>query len=119
VGYRLVTDDYFLLRELSGSENIRRFQSLAGLHRFLADSSSYPVTACDRLDSLKRYVLRIEVTSISLSDLNLFAVDSTASEGGSPIKFLFGQFLRLTGFGREKLSVRTRPFSIAELVVKE
>ena len=63
----------------------------------------------------RRYVLKIKLTCISLTNFNLAADNDRSEEPGSPVKYLFAQFLRLTGFGRDEYTIETRPFSLSEI----
>ncbi len=115
IGYRIVTEDFSLSDGPLGLEDDRHFVSLARLHQFLSDSIVVDLAAYKELDRRHRYVLKIKLTCISLTDFNL-AADNNSSEGsGSPVKYLFTHFLRLTGFGREEYSVETRPFPLSEI----
>ena len=115
IGYRIVTEDFSLSAGQLSLGNDRHFVSLARLHQFLSDSIVVDLATYKELSLHHRYVLKIKLTCISLTDINL-AADNNSSEGsGSPVKYLFAQFLRLTGFGREEYTVETRPFSLSEI----
>jgi hypothetical protein len=114
IGYRIVTEDFSLSAGQLGLGDDRHFVSLPRLHQFLSDSIVVDLAAYKELSLRSRYVLKIKLTCISLTNLNL-ATDDASDESGSPIKYLFTQFLRLTGFGREEYTAETRPFSLSEI----
>ncbi len=115
IGYRIVTEDFFLSAGQLGLGDDRRLVSLAGLHQFLSDSIVVDLAACKELDPRRRYVLKIRLTCISLTNLNLAANNDSSGKPGSPVKYLFAQFLKLTGFGRDEFTIETRPFSLPEI----
>jgi len=114
-GYRIVTEDFSLSAGRLGLGDDRHFVSLARLHQFLSDSIVVDLAAYKELDRRRRYVLKIKLTCISLTNFNLAADNDSSEEPGSPVKYLFAQFLRLTGFGRDEYTVETRPFSLSEI----
>ena len=118
IGYRIVTGDYLLAGHVPGGPENRRFGSLAKLHRFLADSIVAQMAISADQDSLTRYTLKIELTCISLTDFNLAPGDSTDTSADSPVRYLFRQFLSLTGYGRQEYSAQSHPFSLSELPQK-
>lgn len=115
IGYRIVTEDYSLSAGQLGLGDGRHFVSLARLHQFLSDSIIVNLAAFKALNPSRRYTLKIKLTCISLTDFNLAGDGNSSDETGSPIKYLFTQFLRLTGFGRDEYTVETRPFSLSEI----
>lgn len=114
IGYGVVTEDFraTFADSLSGREI--RFPSLAGLHQFLADSVTAEIIAIDSLETENRYFVRIQISRLSLTALNL-ASRQTPAESSSPVRFLFDKFLQFTGFGREEYSVESRLFSLGEI----
>ncbi|HWR83277.1 MAG TPA: hypothetical protein VN285_08240 [Candidatus Deferrimicrobium sp.] len=114
IDFRFITEDFFLEAPQLGIADSRHLNSVAGLQDFLADSIIVGLVAWPALDTQKVYAVSIEVTSISLSGLNL-AAGGPKGDSGSPLKYLFGQFLRLTGFGRQRFSATSRPFSLSEI----
>jgi len=99
IGYRLLTKEYTLSHfPIDTSFNELRFISLAKLHQFLADSVEVRILISDYLNKGNSYKIRLKTTSIALTTLNL--ISSENNSGGSPIKFLFRQFLEVTGYGR-------------------
>jgi hypothetical protein len=115
IGYRIVTGDYHLATPEMGGTEDRQFGSLAKLHRFLADSIVVELATSAEPDSLARYVLKVKLTCISLTDFNLAPGDSTGTSADSPVRYLFRQFLSLTGYGRQEYSTQSRPFALSEL----
>lgn len=115
IGYRITTEDFSLSAGQLGLGDDRHFVSLARLHQFLSDSIVVDLAAYKELDRRRRYVLKIELTCISLTNFHLAADNNSSEEPGSPVKYLFAQFLRLTGFGRDEYTVETRPFSLSEI----
>ncbi|MFH1372911.1 MAG: DUF4390 domain-containing protein [bacterium] len=113
IGYSMATDDYWLTPGQHSPEKEQRFSSLAFLHQYLADSVQISVVDSRQLSRHHRYRLRFELSCIALIDFNLAAKPGKSAE--SPIKFLFRQFLRLTGFGSQETSAETRSFSPAEI----
>jgi hypothetical protein len=115
VRFRPVTDD-FLLEFLDDSSQIQRqFVSLAGLHQFLHDSVEVSVVALDSLDTRERYTADLQVTSISLTGINIGADRKPPPESESPVRFLFRHFLDMAGYGRTEYQTKSRPFALSEL----
>ncbi|MEW5994491.1 MAG: hypothetical protein AB1744_08860, partial [Candidatus Zixiibacteriota bacterium] len=112
---RLVTEEFVLVADWQALAAQRCFLSLAALHAFLNDSVSLGIEKLCRLDRRKSYVLELDISCISLTDINLAVDGPSRDQSGSPVKYLFRQFLKLTGYGREDLSVKSRPFSLSEL----
>ena len=115
IGYRIITEDFSLSAGQLGLGDDRHFVSLARLHQFLSDSIVVDLAAYKELGIRRQYVLKIKLTCISLTNFNLAADNNSSEEPGSPVKYLFTQFLRLTGFGRDEYTVETRPFSLSEI----
>jgi len=115
IGYRIVTEDFSLSAGKFDLGDDRHFVSLARLHQFLSDSIVIDLATYKELDRRRRYVLKIKLTCISLTNFNLAADNDSSEEPGSPVKYLFTQFLRLTGFGRDEYTIETRPFSLSEI----
>lgn len=115
IGYRIVTEDYFLSTPKLSFEDGRRFVSLAKLHQFLADSIVVDIAHYDELDRHVRYTLEVKLTCILLTSFNLTSDDDSSDESDSPLKYLFRKFLQLTGFGREEYSVKSRSFLLSEV----
>ena len=119
LGYRLVTEDFYVRKGDPGAQDERHFATLAPLHQLLSDSIIEHLTDYDELDNRKRYEVEIGVTCISLTDLSLPPA-GTASEGSeSPVEYLFRQFLELTGYGRDEYRAKSRAFSPLELEPRE
>ena len=96
-------------------ETVRIFPSLAGLYRFLSDSIEVHLVDLGMVDTTRVHFVELEVTAISLTDLNL---SNDAVSGGaltSPFHFLFRQFLHITDYGREQHRTRSRDFLPSEL----
>jgi hypothetical protein len=115
IRYRPVTEDFTLEVLDDSSQSPRQYISLAGLHQFLHDSIEVAIASLDSLEASERYVLDVQIASISLTDINIGA-DRKSPEGAeSPVKYLFRRFLDVTGYGREEYEVRSRPFALSEL----
>lgn len=115
VGYRLITEDYFVSQPTSDPPHDRYFLSLGELHKFLADSISIELADLDSLDRDKRYYIQMALTCVSLTSLNVADETGGDESGKSPIKWLFKEFLDLTNFGRQDYAVESRLFSLSEL----
>ena len=115
IGYRIVTEGYFLSAAELGFEGERHFVSLARLHQFLTDSIVVDMANFDELDPRRRYTVEVKLACIQLTSLNIASDDGFSGESSSPVKYLFRKFLRLTGFGREEYSVKSRLFSLSEV----
>jgi len=114
IGYRIVTGDFVV----EGGRDLKkagRFESLAGLHRFLSDSIVVDLIDCAELDSLSRYRLSLNLTSMSMNGYNLAPSEDSAASNESALRYLFRHFLALTGFGQEESKGQTEPFSPAEV----
>ncbi len=115
IGHRIVNEDYLIQTGAGSAKSEHLFPTLAGVHRFLADSVTLNMVYINSIEGRGHLVLRIKVTSISLTSINIGAPDDDLAAGDSPLKYLFREFLVLTGFGREEYNVRSRPFSISEI----
>lgn len=107
----------YKLRSPSGHFDDCRFASMASFRRFLRDSISVCVVPVDSLDSETRVKVHLLLTTIQLTDINL-ATQSSAESSPSPIRYLFRQFLTLSGYGREEFEMDSRWFSLSELNVE-
>lgn len=113
---RLVTEDFVLHGPNSdGVESSRTFLRAADVRSFLSDSIYVRIAAIDSLDSRNHYVLQLNVSRISLTSLNLATRDEGNRKDDSPLKFLFRQFLKLTGYARDEYSTTSRQFSLSEV----
>ncbi len=117
LSYHKLTDDFILNPEGKASEPPIRFGSMAGLFQLLRDSITICLATPDQLDASGRHAVQLRVTAISLTDLNLAEEISAEDGSDSPIRYLFCQFLRLTNYGRDEYSTRSRSFSVPELEV--
>jgi len=114
IGYRIVTED-FVVQTGRDLQRTDRFATLAGLHRFLTDSIVVDLIDCGELDSLSRYLLSLDLVCISLTGYNLAPARDSFEADESALRYLFRQFLTLTGFGQESFAAKTEPFSAAEV----
>ncbi len=115
IGYRLITEDYFLSDLTHDDISDRQFLSLSDLHQYLADSINIALAAVAPLDGSQRYFVRLGVTCVSLTSLNLADGDQADESGKSAIRWLFKGFLDLTNFGREDYQAESRLFSLREI----
>lgn len=113
VGFHLLAEEYSLRQTSSAQvESNRRFATLAGLHQYLADSVVIRLAPIDSLESGRRYHVEISVFCISLTSFNL---GPSGEAKQTPLKYLFRQFLSLTGYGREHSLVTSDPFRLSDL----
>ncbi|UCE25009.1 MAG: DUF4390 domain-containing protein [Candidatus Zixiibacteriota bacterium] len=115
IGYRLITEDYFLTNLTSDSISDKQFLALSELHQHLADSMNIALAAVEPLDVSQRYFVRLGLTCVSLTRLNLADGDQPDESGKSAIRWLFKGFLDLTNFGREDYRAESRLFSLSEI----
>ncbi len=116
IGYRLLTKEYSLTHfPIDTSLSDLRFSSLAKLHQYLADSIEVNLIKSDNLNNENRYKIELKTSSIALTTLNL--ISSENEKNGSPVKYLFRQFLEFTSYGREENTVSSVPFKISDLEV--
>ena len=115
LGYRVITDDYFVAQALSRPALDRSFLSLGDLHKFLTDSITIDLASLDSLDRNKRYFIEMAMTCVSLTSLNVTDESDTDESGKSPIRWLFREFLDFTNFGSQDYAFQSRLFSLAEL----
>jgi hypothetical protein len=114
--HRPVTED-FLLESTNGGEVV--LSSLARLHRYLADSVTVMMLPMDSLDKSTSYRLKV---NLALTWLTVFNVSPTTDETGSPgsiLRFLFGNFLEVSGYGREELELEGNPFTPGKLRIRD
>lgn len=119
IGYRMVTEDYFVSPTGHELSSERYFLSLPDLHKYLADSIVVDLSPIEPLDEGKRYFLQAKITCISLTRLNVANGDSSPDSSQSAIKWLFKGFLDLTNFGREDYEFRSRNFSPSEIISEQ
>ena len=116
ISYRQITEDFYLTNLISEPGREHRFIAREELEEYLKDSVLVGLVEIDSLDTDKRYTLEIEITSVTLTALNLLSDGGGADSTQSALKSLFKEFLKLTGYGRRDLSVKSRPFSLDEIV---
>jgi hypothetical protein len=110
IAYRLPTDDYALQAPWLEDGAISQLSSLAQIARVLTDSVFFPLYPIDSLEAESGFEVQVKVTLISLSVNGLHSPDSTDSGSSSPLRFLFRQFLDLTGYGRREFETRSGVF---------
>ncbi len=116
VGYRSVTRNYTLtVFDRDSLEQSREFVAGDSLLQFLADSIWVATAAIDSLDRGAHYVMDLRISTISLTTFNLATEDEADDGPDSPVKYLFRQFLKATGYGREDYSTSSRKFSLSEI----
>jgi len=115
ISYRPLTEEFLLESTVQSDTLPRHFLSLASLYAHLRDSVECCLAEVDSLDSRSRHQVALKVTTIGLTDLNPGIVEESEEGDGSPIGYLFRQFLNLTGYGRKDYSAVSRPFSLSEL----
>ena len=115
ISYSRITEDYYTNRLDRGPETERRFVSLQELEDYLRDSVTSELAELDSLDTHLKYTLEIEITSVTLTALNQLSDGNGFDSNQSALKSLFNEFLKLTGYGRRELSVKSRPFSLDEV----
>ncbi|MCK4632565.1 MAG: DUF4390 domain-containing protein [candidate division Zixibacteria bacterium] len=115
IGYRSLTEDYQIRHGDNDSTGHRLFPSLAGLHRYLADSIIVSIGPLSDLDVEFYYDVQIRIAVISLTKINLVFDPDRGLGAPSMVGFLFRRFLELTGFGQEELLIRSRPFTLSEI----
>lgn len=119
IGYRLITDDFFLSATAGKNDDEKFFVSLAKLHQHLADSILVRLADIAKLDQDRRYFLEIGLTLVTLTSFNLATEEGDQGRSESAIRFLFRQFLRVTSYGRQDYTVKSRLFSLAEILDRE
>ncbi|MEA3296637.1 MAG: DUF4390 domain-containing protein [candidate division Zixibacteria bacterium] len=115
LSYQILTKNYCLSSSDALLPDGRKFPSLAKLHRYLSDSVVVDLATSNKLDSLQEYILQAKLSCIQLTSFTPIPKDSTWTFSESPVKYLFKQFLELTGFGRQEYSMQTRPFMLSEI----
>ncbi len=119
ISYQVITENYVVSGCGPDSLAETSFTSLAVLREFLRDSVVSNLAAIAGLNHESNYALQLSIECIALTDINLAAGGGARARSESPIKFLFKQFLQLTGYGRVKYSLTTRPFSLSELAAED
>ncbi|UCG62801.1 MAG: DUF4390 domain-containing protein [Candidatus Zixiibacteriota bacterium] len=115
VGFRVITENFFVSNLSSDSSSSKHFLSLAQFHKFLADSMSLKLAEIDSLAGDKRYYIELTLTCVSLTAFNIADTDESPEDDKSAVKWLFKEFLNLTNFGRQDYKVESRLFSLREL----
>lgn len=116
LSYRILTERWLLTQLGADSSTARSFGSLAGLAGYLSDSIVVGLVALDALESDRGYVLKFDITSISLAGISLTPNPGDSEDGSSILRSLFSEFLKFTGYGREEYSVESRQFTRDEIV---
>ncbi len=115
LSYRAVTEEFVVTDLYDPDKDALSFVSLASLFQHFRDSIEINLVSLDSLKDQERYVLTLNVTTISLTDLNLAPAEESPGDGESPLRFLFRQFLNITDYGRNEYSTKSRPFSLDEI----
>ena len=110
--HRSVTNDYFL-ETTDGREVV--FSSLARLHRYLSDSVTVQMLPMVLLDSATSYRLQVNLSLLWLTALNVSPTADGTNSPGSMLRYLFGNFLEFSGYGREELELESGSFSPPDL----
>ena len=113
LSYRKLTDDYSIDPGSDGP--VRTFIDSENIEHYMADSVEVSVKPLTEIDPEKTLKITFRITSIFLTDLNLADKVSSDEGSGSPVRYLFRQFLELTDYGRRQYSIRSRPFILREL----
>ncbi len=117
IRYRPVTEDFLMLSSDTGWTRNDPFVSLIKLQRFLRDSIEIPLIPRDSLENDQHYTLKVRITSIALTAFSLAPPSEKSDEpADSPLRYLFRQFLSLTGYGYREYTTKSRPFSPLEIV---
>jgi hypothetical protein len=114
LSFQILTEQYFL-NSSDSTAGKKVFPSQSGLFDHLADSIFIPVAALDSLTRGDRYELDASIATISLGHNSLESSGEPDGGSDSPLRWLYIQLLKVTGYGRTEYSFRSRPFGIAEL----
>jgi len=115
LSYRSVTEEYIVNDLLNPDSPPLSFASLASLFQHFRDSIEIELVPMDSLESQERFVLTLDITTISLTDLNIAPQGESGDDEESPLRFLFRQFLSITNYGRVEYKTKSRPFSLDEI----
>lgn len=115
IRYHSVTENFQVSGGTKPGDSTLSFLSVADLYQYFKDSIEIDLGSLDSLKSEERYVLDLDVTTISLTDLNLAPSADSTGNSESPLRFLFRQFLNLTDYGRNEYRTKSRPFSLGEI----
>jgi len=113
LSYRKVTENFVL--DAGDGDSARTYTSTEEMERYLSDSVEVCLATLARLDRDRTLQVRLRITSIFLTDLNLAEHLESDDGSESPVKYLFRQFLELTDYGRRRFDLRSRPFLLKEL----
>ena len=114
LSFRKITNE-FVLSNADSNRTEKTFGAPEELSRFMSELEGICLGTIRQFSPESRYVAVFQVTTISLTDLNLAERPSDSSGSESPVRFLFRQFLHLTDYGRHQVTTRTRPFLLTEL----
>ena len=112
--YQILTEQY-RLESANGKIARKVFPSQSGLFDYLADSILIRLADLDSLDQEERYRLEARITTISLGDKDIESSEELLSQGDSPLRWLYVQLLKITGYGRTEHSFQSRSFGTSEL----
>ena len=114
LSFRKITNE-FVISNADSNRTEMSFGSQEELSNIMSELEGICLGTIRQFSPESRYVVVLQVTTISLTDLNLAEGPSDSSESESPVRFLFRPFLRLTDYGRHQVTTRTRPFLLTEL----
>jgi hypothetical protein len=114
LSFRKITNE-FVISNADSNRTEMSFASQEELSNIMSELAGICLGIIRQFSPESRYAVVLQVTTISLTDLNLAESPLDSSESESPVRFLFRQFLLLTDYGRHQVNTRTRPFLLAEL----
>ena len=114
LSFRKITNEFVMSNADSNRTEVS-FRSQEELSKMMSELEGICLGTIRQFSPDSRYVVIFQITTISLTDLNLAEAPPDSSESESPVRFLFRQFLHLTDYGRHQMTTRTRLFLLTEL----
>jgi hypothetical protein len=116
LSHRPVTEDFIVLPADTSRPSPGPLVSLGSLYRYLRDSIEIPLLPMNLMAPDRFHTLQITISSIILTDFNLERPpDKVAESDESPVRYLFRQFLSLTGYGSKEYRTKSRPLTLDEI----
>lgn len=110
----ILTEDFQIEKFQNSEKNTCKFSTEAELHKFFTDSIFVFFQRTDKLNDHDRYYLEINLEYLKSGLARYNSANKITDENSSPIKYLFGKFLEITGYGKTSQSFKSESFRIKD-----
>ncbi len=110
----ILTEDYQVERIQNSEKDYYKFSTEAELHKFFSDSIFVFFQNMDKINKKNRYYLEINLDYIKSGLARYNSTNKITDKNSSPIKYLFGKFLEITGYGKTSQSFKSASFKIKD-----